>query len=69
MHIKQKISQYRRDFLAVFECEHCGAQERRSGYDDAYFHEEVIPGMACTGCGRKGTSAMSSPDVPAEAVL
>ena len=53
MRIKRILSQYRRDFRAVFECEHCGATEERSGYDDAHFHNTVIPGMPCKQCGKK----------------
>lgn len=69
MHIKQKISQYRRDFNAEYECEHCGGRQQGSGYDDAYFHEYVIPSMACAGCGKCAVEAMSSPDVPEGAII
>lgn len=69
MQIQTKISQHRRDFTAVFECEHCGARRTDSGYDDAYFHEEVIPAMVCHECGRTGTASGSTPDVPAGVVL
>lgn len=53
MRIQQILSQYRRDFTARYECEHCGATKEGSGYDDAYFHETVIPGMTCEECGKK----------------
>lgn len=43
MRIKKIISQNRRDFQAVYECEHCGHTEKGYGYDDEYFHREVIP--------------------------
>lgn len=52
MKIKRITSQSRRDFDAVYECEHCGATEQGSGYDDSYFHNTVIPEMKCTGCGK-----------------
>ena len=52
MRIKQILSRNRRDFLAVFECEHCQAQEKQSGYDDAFFHNTVIPAMECGVCGK-----------------
>ena len=55
MHIKQFISQSRRDFWAIFECEHCGFIEERSGYDDQYFHQMVIPDMKCKRCGEKAS--------------
>ena len=53
MKIKKITSQHRRDFSAVYECEHCGAESEGSGYDDAYFHETVIPMMECQKCGKK----------------
>lgn len=56
MRIKEIISQHRRDFRAVFVCEHCCAEETRSGYDDEYFHCHVIPKMVCRSC------AKTSPD-------
>lgn len=43
MRIKEIISQHRRDFKAIFECEHCGYTETKSGYDDANYHQNVIP--------------------------
>lgn len=53
MRIKQKTWQNRRDFAAIMECEHCGAtEELKSGYDDAYYHNEVIPAMKCSKCGK-----------------
>jgi len=52
MRIKEITSQYRRDFVAVIECEHCGYIDQKfGGYDDAYFHNTVIPGMKCPKCG------------------
>ena len=53
MRIKQIVSQNRRDFTAIMECEHCGATEKlSSGYDDAYYHNNVIPVMKCSKCGK-----------------
>lgn len=52
MKVKQINSQSRRDFRADMECEHCGNIHKDvSGYDDAYFHSEVIPKMKCNKCG------------------
>ena len=45
-------SQHRRDFWAIYECEHCGAGEKGSGYDDTNFHQNVIPKMKCKKCGK-----------------
>ena len=51
MKIKEITSQSRRDFIAIFECENCGHEKRMGGYDDANFHQNVIPEMACENCG------------------
>lgn len=56
MKIKKIISQHRRDFQAVYECEHCGHKKSDYGYDDANFHKNVIPAMECDGCGRTAAS-------------
>ena len=56
MKIEKITSQNRRDFTAWFVCEHCGYRHERSGYDDDYFHREVIPDMKCPDCGKKSPS-------------
>ncbi len=53
MRIKEILDQYRRDFYAIYECEHCGFTKKDEGYDDAYFHTTVIPNMVCPKCGKK----------------
>ncbi|HLV84209.1 MAG TPA: hypothetical protein VKY62_10575 [Devosia sp.] len=53
MKIKRIESQHRRDFTAIYQCEHCGWEKRGGGYDDANFHENVIPNMSCQECGKK----------------
>jgi len=53
MKIKKFNSQHRRDFYADMECEHCGHISKNvSGYDDANFHQNVIPKMKCPKCGK-----------------
>lgn len=52
MKIKKFISQNRRDFTAIYICEHCGKEEEGGGYDDTYFHQTVIPKMVCDSCGK-----------------
>lgn len=52
MKIKKIISQHRRDFRAIYECEHCGETREGSGYDDAHFHGNVIPCINCRKCGK-----------------
>lgn len=51
MRIKTIESQHRRDFFAIYECEHCGHEKSGSGYDDDNFHRNVIPQMKCDACG------------------
>jgi len=50
--IKTILSQNRRDFRAIYECEHCGHTKEDTGYDDANFHRNVIPKMTCSNCGK-----------------
>ncbi len=52
MKIKKITSQNRRDFCAVYECDHCGHETKGGGYDDANFHNNVIPKMECGECGK-----------------
>ena len=53
MKIKKITSQYRRDFKAILECEHCGkTQDLKYGYDDDRFHRNVIPTIKCDSCGK-----------------
>lgn len=47
MKIKTITSQHRRDFFAIYECEHCGYTHTGFGYDDSNFHNNVIPAMKC----------------------
>lgn len=46
------VSQSRRDFKAIYVCEHCGHEKRGYGYDDTNFHVNVIPQMECDICGK-----------------
>ncbi len=52
MKITRIISQHRRDFTAIYQCEHCENEHRGIGYDDAYFHNEVMPKKKCPACGQ-----------------
>lgn len=57
MKIKKLISQHRRDFVALMECEFCQHQEMdNSGYDDRYYHDNVIPNMKCGKCDKSTIS-------------
>lgn len=58
MRIKKITYQNRRDFTAIMICEHCGDEsENTKGYDDAYYHDKVIPGMKCPACKKTGAEA------------
>jgi ribosomal protein L37AE/L43A len=52
MKIRKIISQHRRDFTAIYICEHCGHEIPGEGYDDDYFHRDAIPAMKCKKCGK-----------------
>ncbi|MGR3178767.1 MAG: hypothetical protein ACUZ8E_11990 [Candidatus Anammoxibacter sp.] len=52
MKIKTITSQHRRDFRCIYECEHCGEEQEGSGYDDAFYHSNVIPKKECPKCGK-----------------
>ena len=45
MKIKETLSQYRRDFIAIYVCEHSGYEHELDGYDEENFHRNVIPNM------------------------
>jgi predicted RNA-binding Zn-ribbon protein involved in translation (DUF1610 family) len=52
MKIQKIVDQMRRDFTAIYECEHCGYFNEGIGYDDMNFHQRVIPSMKCPKCGK-----------------
>lgn len=52
MKIKKIVERIRRDFTAIYECEHCGFEYEGDGYDDSNFHQSVIPKMKCPECGK-----------------
>ena len=54
MKIKEITYQNRRDFRADYECEGCGQVSPGKGYDDEFFHTQVIPDMRCATCGKTG---------------
>lgn len=71
MRIKKKTSQIRRDFRAIYECEHCGHEHEGSGYDDAFFHNSVIPNKRCPECGEKAPDdyEAQAPKYPSDKVV
>ena len=53
MKIIQITNQHRRDFSAIYECEGCGNKESLGGgYDDRFYHDNVIPSIKCDSCGK-----------------
>lgn len=52
MKITKITTQSRRDIYGEMECEGCGAVDKLVGYDDAYFHNTVMPAKACKSCGK-----------------
>jgi primosomal protein N' len=74
MKIQSITSQHRRDFTAVYLCEDCGHSHKASGYDDDYFHNEVVPQMKCKACGKSTLDlgiqpSPLTPRYPAHAVV
>ena len=53
MRIKTIVTQSRRDMDVIYECEFCGHTCSGGGYDDNFFHKEVVPKMKCPKCGKK----------------
>lgn len=64
MKIKEIINQHRRDFRAIYECQHCHATTEGYGYDDDYFHGKVIPAMKCKECLKTSEDAIYVPLTP-----
>jgi predicted RNA-binding Zn-ribbon protein involved in translation (DUF1610 family) len=64
MKITKMISQHRRDFTDEMTCESCGHKEiNKYGYDDNYYHSEVIPNMKCGKCGESTISANKTVEI------
>lgn len=57
MRIKEIISQHRRDFTAIYECEHCGHTVKGGGYDDDNYHRNIIPKKRCGKCDKAASDS------------
>lgn len=58
MYIQEITAQHRRDFTAIMKCEHCdNEQPLNSGYDDANYHQNVIPALKCKACGKSAAAS------------
>ncbi len=67
MELIKKTNQYRRDFDGILKCQFCGHEEvLNGGYDDNYYHTEVIPSFVCTQCNK---STISEKDAIQEVTL
>ena len=55
MKIKTITNQSRRDLYGTMECEGCGHEQKFVGYDDANYHHNVVPKIACKSCGKSAT--------------
>lgn len=64
MYLKNKTWQSRRDFTGTYACPHCGYEHEGQGYDDDYFHHDVIPTMVCPKCGKTGGGPITNPTIP-----
>lgn len=65
MKILKKTHQYRRDFEAIIKCEFCDNEEKLSGgYDDHYYHTEVLPDIKCDKCKESTNSKGGVIDIP-----
>ena len=55
-----------RDLYGMLECEHCGVTAKLSGgYDDAHWHNNVLPAFHCGACGKNRAGELPSPEVTA----
>lgn len=52
MKIKEISSQDRRDIRGMLICEGCDFEQEFVGYDDTYYHQNVVPEIKCNSCGK-----------------
>jgi hypothetical protein len=63
MKITKITYQHRRDFDADTKCEFCGHLQRlEEGYDDEYFHQNVMPNIKCRKCEKSTISGNGTID-------
>lgn len=57
MELIKITNQSRRDFDGILKCQFCGHEEvLNGGYDDNYYHTEVIPSFVCPQCNKSTIS-------------
>lgn len=55
-----------RDLYGQLLCEHCDAvDELKGGYNDAHWHQRVLPAWHCGHCGRNRAGELRSAEVTA----
>ena len=55
-----------RDLYGMMKCEHCNTSARLSGgYNDAFWHEKVLPAFHCKECGKNRAGELRSDEVTA----
>lgn len=75
MKLIEKTHQHRRDFSGILQCEGCNHKQKlNSGYDDTFYHKEVIPKkIKCDNCNKTsqdlGLKGTTTPDVPSNVIL
>ncbi len=58
MKIQCITSRHRNDFRAILTCEHCAHEQMlNTGYDDDYYHNQVLPAIKCGKCGHPRVKA------------
>ena len=63
MKIAKILDEYRNDFSADMECEHCGhIAKLTTGYHDNFYHRRVIPAMSCKACGKNRAGELEHTD-------
>ena len=52
MRIKEIIDQLGNDIFGILSCEHCGHEQKFTGYADNYYFIQVVPSYYCKKCGK-----------------
>ena len=66
MQIKSMKPGTGRDLYGTLSCEHCGSEEKLvGGYDDAHWHNNVLPAQHCPTCRKNRAGDVPSPETHA----
>lgn len=70
MKIKEITSQNRRDIYGILVCQHCGHEQKFTGYDDHFWRNERVPTINCHSCRKTGRDALPvEPKYPKDQVV